>query len=114
MTLILLLFAQSASVIEGVNLYSVLPAAKTSSSESIVLAVMVEKGNLFSLAMLINLAEYFSSKLMLEELLMRWSLSAKPFWAKDLIFVVTTGEKYGMQAWLESYLGIESSSESLK
>ena len=39
------------------------------------------------------------------------SLSAKPYWAKDLIFVVTNGGKYGMQAWLESYLGIESASK---
>ena len=39
------------------------------------------------------------------------SLVAKPFWAKDLLFVVTNGGQYGMQAWLESYLGINSASE---
>ena len=55
---------QSTSVTEGVNVYSVLRAAKTSSSEAIVVAVMVEKDNLFSLAMLTNLAEYLSSKLL--------------------------------------------------
>lgn len=88
-------YQQSAGVVEGVNVYAVQRAAKTSSSEAIVVAVMVEKDNLFSLAMLTNLAEY---------------LSTKPYWAKDLIFVVTNGGKYGMQAWLESYLGIESES----
>ena len=111
MILDLLLFVQSAGVVEGVNVYAVQRAAKTSSSEAIVVAVMVEKDNLFSLAMLTNLAEYLSSKLLhckYKKLIL--SLSAKPYWAKDLIFVVTNGGKYGMQAWLESYLGIESES----
>lgn len=43
-------------------MYAVQRAAKTSSSEAIVLAVMVEKDNLFSLAMLTGLAEYLSCK----------------------------------------------------
>jgi len=54
--------SQQPSFIEGVNWYSVLRAEKTSSTEAIVLAVMVDKGNLFSLAALVSLAEYLSSK----------------------------------------------------
>ncbi|XP_065915857.1 glycosylphosphatidylinositol anchor attachment 1 protein-like [Dysidea avara] len=83
-----------SSSIEGVNWYSILRAEKTSSTEAIVLAVMVDKGNLFSLAVLVSLAEY---------------LSTQPFWAKDIIFLATNGGQYGMQAWLEAYLGIKSS-----
>lgn len=56
------LFVQSASIIEGLNVYAVQRAAKTSSTEAIVLAVMVEKDNNFTLAMLTDLAEYLSSK----------------------------------------------------
>ena len=43
-------------------MYAVQRAAKTSSTEAIVLAVMVEKDNNFTLAMLTDLAEYLSSK----------------------------------------------------
>ena len=53
---------QQPSFIEGVNWYSILRAEKTSSTEAIVLAVMVDKDDLFSLAVLISLAEYLSSK----------------------------------------------------
>ena len=53
---------QSNGINEGVNVYAVQRAAKTSSTEAIVVAVMVEKDSLFSLALLIDLAEYLSSK----------------------------------------------------
>lgn len=29
----------------------------------------------------------------------------KNYWAKDIIFLVTTGEKIGTQAWIDSYMG---------
>ena len=35
--------------------------------------------------------------------------TGKNYWAKDLIFLVTTREEYGMQAWLELYMGQPSS-----
>ena len=104
---------QLSSSIEGVNWYSILRAEKTSSTEAIVLAVMVDKGNLFSLAVLVSLAEYLSSKdtycFVDHVLFFCLSLLAQPFWAKDIIFLATNGGQYGMQAWLEAYLGIKSS-----
>ena len=54
--------SNSINITEGVNVYGVLRAAKTSSSEAIVVAVMVEKDSFFSLALLVDLAEYLSSK----------------------------------------------------
>ena len=56
------LSVQSNGINEGVNVYAVQRAAKTSSTEAIVVAVMMEKDSLFSLALLIDLAEYLSSK----------------------------------------------------
>jgi len=101
---------QLPSSIEGVNWYSVLRAEKTSSTEAIVLAVMVDKDNLFSLAVLVSLAEYLSSKKTVLSVYAVCCLSiAQPFWAKDIIFLATDGGYYGMQAWLEAYLGIKSS-----
>lgn len=29
----------------------------------------------------------------------------KSYWAKDIIFLVTTGEDLGTQAWIDSYMG---------
>ena len=36
--------------------------------------------------------------------------TGKNYWANDLIFLETTREEYGMQAWLEQYMGQPSSS----
>lgn len=33
---------------------------------------------------------------------------AKNYWAKDLIFLVTSHESIGMQAWIDKYLGLHS------
>jgi len=41
-------------------------------------------------------------------------LLAQPFWAKDIIFLATNGGQYGMQAWLEAYLGIRTSGKTIK
>ena len=30
----------------------------------------------------------------------------KPYWAKDLIFLVTSHEEIGMQAWVDQYMGV--------
>ena len=35
-------------------------------------------------------------------------VSAQNYWAKDLIFLVTSHEGIGMQAWVDQYLGIQS------
>ncbi len=30
----------------------------------------------------------------------------KPYWAKDLIFLVTSHGEIGMQAWVDQYMGV--------
>lgn len=35
-------------------------------------------------------------------------VSAKTYWAKDLIFLVTSHGHIGMQAWIDQYLGVDS------
>ena len=33
-------------------------------------------------------------------------------WAKDLIFLFTTGGALGPQAWIEAYMGVENAGET--
>ena len=33
----------------------------------------------------------------------------KNFWGKDLIFLMTSHDEIGMQAWIDDYMGTESS-----
>lgn len=40
--------------------------------------------------------------------------SAKNYWAKDLIFLVTSHEGVGMQAWVDQYMGLQGSGEKKK
>ena len=40
-------------------------------------------------------------------------LIGKVIWAKDLVFLFTSGEELGPQAWVEAYLGIDNSGNSL-
>ena len=37
--------------------------------------------------------------------------AAKNYWAKDLIFLVTTRGEIGMQSWIDGYMGTVSSGE---
>jgi len=37
--------------------------------------------------------------------------SAKNYWAKDIIFLVTSHDEVGMQAWIDSYMGLHSPSK---
>ena len=38
----------------------------------------------------------------------------KSYWAKDIIFLVTSGEEIGTQAWIDSYMGGHTEGEKLK
>ena len=38
-------------------------------------------------------------------------LSGKNYWGKDLVFLVTTHNTAGMQAWLNAYMGEQNSGE---
>ena len=37
----------------------------------------------------------------------------KNYWAKDIIFLVTTGDEIGAQAWINSYMGDRSTGKGL-
>ncbi len=39
--------------------------------------------------------------------------TAKNFWAKDIIFLVTTHREVGMQAWINSYMGTYSTGKKI-
>jgi glycosylphosphatidylinositol transamidase len=81
---------QAASV-SGRNVYGVLRAGRASSAESLVFsAPSGEAANTHGLAVMLSLAKYFKSK---------------NYWAKDIIFLVTTGGEIGVQAWINSYMG---------
>ncbi|CAI8038880.1 Glycosylphosphatidylinositol anchor attachment 1 protein [Geodia barretti] len=81
---------QAASV-SGRSVYGVLRAGRASSAESLVFsAPSGEAANTHGLAVMLSLAKYFKSK---------------NYWAKDIIFLVTTGGEIGVQAWINSYMG---------
>ena len=39
---------------------------------------------------------------------------AKNYWAKDLVFLVTSHSEVGMQAWINGYMGTHSSGKKKK
>ena len=40
------------------------------------------------------------------------SNAAKNYWAKDIIFLLTSQDEVGMQAWINSYMGIHSTGKA--
>ena len=38
---------------------------------------------------------------------------AKNYWAKDIIFLVTSHDEVGMQAWIDAYMGLHTASKNL-
>ncbi|XP_064398574.1 glycosylphosphatidylinositol anchor attachment 1 protein-like [Halichondria panicea] len=79
--------------ISGRNVYGVLRSGRSSSAEVIVLATPLQPDNRHGIAVMLTLAKYFN---------------AKNFWAKDIIFLVTSQKEVGMQAWIDGYMGTES------
>ncbi|CAE6439264.1 unnamed protein product [Rhizoctonia solani] len=85
---------------EGVNVYSIYTAPRSSGSEAIVLSASWkslkwdEDGslNLRGVATILALASY----------LKRYTL-----WAKDIVFVISDGYMDGMHAWLSAYHGFD-------
>ena len=108
----------------GRNVYGILRAGRALGTESIVLSVpLLEEGrNHHGIAVTIALAQYFQSKMctvnencFLSFIIFRlFCNSAKNYWAKDLIFLVTSQNEVGMQAWIDSYMGIHSGGEENK
>ncbi|XP_050433672.1 glycosylphosphatidylinositol anchor attachment 1 protein [Adelges cooleyi] len=80
----------------GRNVYGILRAPRSASTESIVLSVpyrapmSIFPSTLPGLAIMFQIAQFFRQQ---------------KYWAKDIIFLVTEHEQLGMQAWLEAYHG---------
>ncbi|KAJ9593199.1 hypothetical protein L9F63_015244, partial [Diploptera punctata] len=78
----------------GKNVYAILRAPRSSSTEALVLSVpyrpptSVHPGTVPSIAIMLALAKFFRRQ---------------KYWAKDVIFLVTEHEQLGIQAWLEAY-----------
>ncbi|GFG36725.1 hypothetical protein Cfor_00879 [Coptotermes formosanus] len=78
----------------GKNVYAILRAPRSSSTEAVVLSVpyrppsSVHPGTTPSVAVMLALAKFFRRQ---------------KYWAKDVIFLVTEHEQLGVQAWLEAY-----------
>lgn len=84
----------------GENVYAVLRAPRAPSQEAMVLSAPFRAptsphgSTLPSIALMLSLAKYFSSK---------------SYWAKDIIFLIADHELVGFQAWLNAYHNMPSS-----
>nr|CAD7409168.1 unnamed protein product [Timema poppensis] len=78
----------------GKNVYAILRAPRSASTEALVLSVpyrppsSAHPGTMPSIALMLSLAKFFRRQ---------------KYWAKDVIFLVTEHEQLGVQAWLEAY-----------
>ncbi|XP_053322554.1 glycosylphosphatidylinositol anchor attachment 1 protein isoform X2 [Spea bombifrons] len=77
-------------MVKGTNVYGILRAPRTASTESLVLSVPCSEGqnNHQAAGLLLALASYFRGQI---------------YWAKDIIFLVNEHDLIGMEAWLEGY-----------
>ncbi|KAL3859873.1 hypothetical protein ACJMK2_010062 [Sinanodonta woodiana] len=80
--------------VPGQNVYAILRARRTASTEAIVMSTPFRpKGSDLTqttggIVLMLGLARHFRKQ---------------PYWSKDIIFLVTDHEQIGMQAWLEGY-----------
>ncbi|XP_039748047.1 glycosylphosphatidylinositol anchor attachment 1 protein [Pararge aegeria] len=87
----------------GINVYGILRAPRTSSLEALVVSVPYrslsnhQKGTGAGIALMLALAQF---------------ARLQNYWAKDIIFLITEHEQLGMQAWLEAYHGLQRESSS--
>ncbi|XP_066999690.1 glycosylphosphatidylinositol anchor attachment 1 protein [Anabrus simplex] len=78
----------------GKNVYAILRAPRSSSTEALVLSVpyrplsSIQPTTFPSIALMLSLGKFFRRQ---------------KYWAKDIIFLVTEHEQLGIQAWLEAY-----------
>lgn len=89
-------------VVKGRNVYGIVRGPRTASTESIVLAVPLRPAAAgtgrpptdAAVGLALSLAKHFR----------RYT-----YWAKDVVFLFTDHEHFGMQAWLDAYHGSKSS-----
>ena len=88
----------------GINTYALFHAERSSHTEILVVHVSMDNHNLSkandiaNLALFLGLANYFSRR---------------NYWARDILFLMTSHNTIGVQAWLEEYLGIAENSDIL-
>lgn len=85
----------SARVVAGENVYSILRARRTASTEALVLSIplrplanKIKAGTGGGVALALALAKEFKQK---------------PYWSKDIIFLFTDFDEIGAMAWLDGY-----------
>nr|CAD7399829.1 unnamed protein product [Timema cristinae] len=105
----------------GKNVYAILRAPRSASTEALVLSVpyrppnSAHPGTMPSIALMLSLAKFFrhlakgASFAMIEHARTCYMfiglcvVVGQKYWAKDVIFLVTEHEQLGVQAWLEAY-----------
>ncbi|XP_074644324.1 GPI-anchor transamidase component GPAA1-like isoform X2 [Tubulanus polymorphus] len=81
-------------VISAKNIYAILRAPKSASTESVVLSTVIRNSdgplpsNAAGVGLILAMAKFFKKH---------------TYWAKDIIFLMTDHEAIGTQAWLEAY-----------
>lgn len=91
-------------VASGINTYALFHAERSSHTEMLVVQVSMDDHHLSkandvaNLALFLGLANYFSRQ---------------NYWARDILFLMTSHNAIGVQAWLEEYLGIADNSDIL-
>ncbi|OQV16506.1 Glycosylphosphatidylinositol anchor attachment 1 protein [Hypsibius exemplaris] len=94
--------ADRTTVQQGRNIYAILRASRASSLESVVFAVPYRPASTKhirtegGIALLLALANQSKHK---------------HYWAKDIIFLVTSNEHFGAKAWVEAYHGVSQASK---
>ncbi|KAK3581097.1 hypothetical protein CHS0354_033886 [Potamilus streckersoni] len=85
--------------VPGQNVYAILRARRTASTEAIVMSTPFRPKSsdltktTGSIVLMLGLARHFRKQ---------------PYWSKDIIFLVTDHEQIGMQAWLNGYHLLEA------
>lgn len=85
-------------VYQGKNVYGILRAPRTASTEAIVITVpyrppsSVHPEITYGIPLILAFADFARKQ---------------KYWAKDIIFLITEQEQLGMQAWLEAYHGYD-------
>jgi len=89
----------------GSNVYAILRAPKSASTEAVVLSAPHRPPNSphqstdAGIAIILAAAKFFRNQI---------------YWAKDVIFLITEHEFLGVQAWLEAYHGVSYGDGSIK
>ncbi len=104
----------------GKNVYGVVRSGRSSSAETIILTTPLQPNNTHGVAVLLALAKYFNGYILTVPIptavfnMYFLSPTAKNFWAKDIIFLVTSQREVGMQAWINGYMGTQSTGNQKK